>query len=88
MESVHASLYHVKSSQKLDDNNLSKIDYKDWKTIADFVNERRVLYTYIQLEFIQKSEICLTFVFRHRKRAQGVISIDFPEIIPDSQRLK
>lgn len=40
--------HHVKKSKELDDNNPSKNDRKDPKTITDLVNEGRFSYPYIQ----------------------------------------
>ena len=47
MKSVHVPPHHVKRSKELDDNNPSKNDRKDPKTIAALVNEGRFSYPYI-----------------------------------------
>lgn len=41
MKAVHVNLHHVKKSKELDDNNPSKNDRKDPKTIVALVNEGR-----------------------------------------------
>ena len=47
MKPVHVNPHHVKKSKELDDNNPSKNDRKDPKTIAGLVNEGRFSYPYI-----------------------------------------
>lgn len=47
MKPVHVNPHHVKKSKELDDNNPSKNDCKDPKTIAGLVNEGRFSYPYI-----------------------------------------
>ena len=47
MKPVHVNPHHVKKSKELDDNNPSKNDRKDPKTIASLVNEGRFSYPYI-----------------------------------------
>lgn len=47
MKPVHVNPHHVKKSKELDDNNPSKNDRKDPKTIAALVNEGRFSYPYI-----------------------------------------
>lgn len=47
MRPVHVNPHHVKKSKELDDNNPSKNDRKDPKTIAGLVNEGRFFYPYI-----------------------------------------
>lgn len=47
MRPVHVNPHHVKKSKELDDNNPSKNDRKDPKTIAALVNEGRFSYPYI-----------------------------------------
>ena len=71
MKPVHVNPHHVKKSKELDDNNPSKNDRKDPKTIAGLVNEGDSLIHIFQPGSMQRSEICPTFVFRHRKRLQG-----------------
>lgn len=39
MRPVHVNPHHVKNSKELDDNNPSKNNSKDPKTIFDLVNE-------------------------------------------------
>ena len=47
MKPVHVNPHHVHKSKELDDNNPSKNDCKDPKTIAALVNEGRFNYPYI-----------------------------------------
>lgn len=47
MKPVHVNPHHVHKSKELDDNNPSKDDRKDPKTIAALVNEGRFNYPYI-----------------------------------------
>lgn len=47
MKPVHVNPHHVHKSKGLDDNNPSKDDRKDPKTIAALVNEGRFNYPYI-----------------------------------------
>ena len=47
MKIVHVNPHHVHKSKELDDNNPSKDDRKDPKTIAALVNEGRFNYPYI-----------------------------------------
>ena len=71
MKPVHVNPHHVKKSKELDDNNPSKNDRKDPKTIAGLVMKEDSHIHIFQPGSMQKSEICLTFEFRHRKRSQG-----------------
>lgn len=50
MKPVHVNPHHVHKSKELDDNNPSKDDRKDPKTIAALVNEGRFNYPYIPTE--------------------------------------
>lgn len=86
MKPVHVNPHHVKKSKELDDNNPSKNDRKDPKTIAALVNEGRFSYPYIptgiyaeirnlsNLRFQTQEEL-----IRVKNRIARWISIYFPE---------
>lgn len=86
MKPVHVNPHHVKKSKELDDNNPSKNDRKDPKTIASLVNEGRFSYPYIptgiyaeirslsNLRFQTQEEIT-----RIKNRIARWFSIYFPE---------
>lgn len=86
MRPVHVNPHHVKKSKELDDNNPSKNDRKDPKTIAALVNEGRFSYPYIpkgiyaeirnlsNLRFQTQEEIT-----RIKNRIARWFSIYFPE---------
>ena len=61
MKPVHVNPHHVHKSKELDDNNPSKDDRKDPKTIAALVNEGRFNYPYILQAYMQKSEVYIVF---------------------------
>ena len=71
MKPVHVNPHHVKKSKELDDNNQSKNDRKDPKTIAGLVNEGRFSYPYIPTGIYAEIRNLSNLVFRHRKRSQG-----------------
>jgi transposase len=87
MRPVHVNPHHVKKSKELDDNNPSKNDRKDPKTIAALVNEGRFSYPYIptgiyaeirglsNLRFQTQEELT-----RIKNRMARWYSIYFPEI--------
>lgn len=86
MKPVHVNPHHVKKSKEMDDNNPSKNDRKDPKTIASLVNEGRFSYPYIptgiyaeirslsNLRFQAKEELT-----RIKNRIARWFSIYFPE---------
>jgi len=86
MKPVHVNPHHVKKSKEMDDNNPSKNDRKDPKTIAALVNEGRFSYPYIptgihaeirslsNLRFQTQEEIT-----RIKNRIARWFSIYFPE---------
>lgn len=86
MRPVHVNPHHVKKSKEMDDNNPSKNDRKDPKTIAVLVNEGRFSYPYIptgihaeirnlsNLRFQTQEEIT-----RIKNRIARWFSIYFPE---------
>lgn len=86
MKPVHVNPHHVKKSKELDDNNPSKNDRKDPKTIAALVNEGRFSYPYIptgvyaeirnlsNLRFQTQEEL-----IRIKNRIARWFSIHFPE---------
>lgn len=86
MRPVHVNPHHVKKSKEMDDNNSSKNDRKDPKTIAVLVNEGRFSYPYIptgihaeirnlsNLRFQTQEEIT-----RIKNRIARWFSIYFPE---------
>lgn len=86
MRPVHVNPHHVKKSKEMDDNNPSKNDRKDPKTIAALVNEGRFSYPYIptgihaeirslsNLRFQTQEEIT-----RIKNRIARWFSIYFPE---------
>lgn len=87
MRPVHVNPHHVKKSKELDDNNPSKNDREDPKTIAGLVNEGRFSYPYIpsgiyaelrglsNLRFQTQEELT-----RIKNRMARWYSIYFPEI--------
>lgn len=86
LKPVHVNPHHVKKSKEMDDNNPSKNDRKDPKTIASLVNEGRFSYPYIptgiyaeirslsNLRFQTQEEIT-----RIKNRIARWFSIYFPE---------
>jgi len=86
MRPVHVNPHHVKKSKEMDDNNPSKNDRKDPKTIAVLINEGRFSYPYIptgiyaeirslsNLRFQTQEEIT-----RIKNRIARWFSIYFPE---------
>ena len=82
MKSIHVNPRHVKKSKQLDDNNPNKSDSKDPKTIADLVNEEDFRIHISQQGYALIAEICQIFVFRHRKKSQGLKTV-----LPDGSAL-
>ena len=87
MKPVHVNPYHVKKSKELDDNNPSKNDRKDPKTIAGLVNEGRFSYPYIPTgiyaEIRNLSNLRIQTqeeITRIKNRMARWFSIYFPEI--------
>lgn len=87
MKPVHVNPYHVKKSKELDDNNPSKNDRKDSKTIASLVNEGRFSYPYIPTgiyaEIRNLSNLRIQTqeeITRIKNRMARWFSIYFPEI--------
>lgn len=87
MKPVHVNPHHVKKSKELDDNNPSKNDRKDPKTIAALVNEGRFSYPYIPTgiyaEIRSLSNLRLQTqeeITRIKNRIARWFSIYFPEI--------
>ena len=87
MKPVHVNPHHVKKSKELDDNNQSKNDRKDPKTIAGLVNEGRFSYPYIPTgiyaEIRNLSNLRIQTqeeITRIKNRIARWFSIYFPEI--------
>ena len=87
MKPVHVNPHHVKKSKELDDNNPSKNDRKDSKTIASLVNEGRFSYPYIPTgiyaEIRNLSNLRIQTqeeITRIKNRMARWFSIYFPEI--------
>ena len=87
MKPVHVNPHHVKKSKELDDNNPSKNDRKDPKTIAGLVNEGRFSYPYIPTgiyaEIRNLSNLRIQTqeeITRIKNRIARWFSIYFPEI--------
>lgn len=87
MKPVHVNPHHVKKSKELDDNNPSKNDRKDPKTIAGLVNEGRFSYPYIPTgiyaEIRNLSNLRIQTqeeITRIKNRMARWFSIYFPEI--------
>lgn len=87
MKPVHVNPHHVKKSKELDDNNPSKNDRKDPKTIAGLVNEGRFSYPYIPTgiyaEIRNLSNLRIQTqeeITRVKNRMARWFSIYFPEI--------
>ena len=87
MKPVHVNPHHVKKSKELDDNNPSKNDRKDPKTIASLVNEGRFSYPYIPTgiyaEIRNLSNLRIQTqeeITRIKNRMARWFSIYFPEI--------
>ena len=86
MRPVLVNPHHVKKSKELDDNNPSKNDRKDPKTIAVLVTEGRYSYPYIptgvyaEIRSLSNLRIqCQEEITRIKNRIARWISIYFPE---------
>ena len=86
MSPVHVNPHHVKKSKEMDDNNPSKNDRKDPKTIAALVNEGRFSYPYIPTGIYAENRNLSNLRFqtqeeltRIKNRIARWFSIYFPE---------
>ena len=86
MRPVHVNPHHVKKSKELDDNNPSKNDRKDPKTIAGLINEGRYSYPYLPEGIYAELRIASNLRFQAQEELTRVqnrmarwFSIYFPE---------